>query len=418
MFNRAKKEFSAKYPGLINALKNTFKDLEIKTQGFFSSDSEVYLRSNLTLGDNQLNVCFQLSQNKKKYDDIEYDIDYDYFIHNKTNNKPKRFNLNGKFDFCDISSKYDYIKYLNHLGIKNHLLSKYTGGPLGNINTSLSGSANYFEKINIIKDQQKTSMDNNGTIYDALGKPQGVIKHSSSWYMANQKSVSFNGNTITFFDYENADLFDGYKHKSNFVLHIEIKNKSSILYETYRLLDTSNMKEIKLTDYENVKKNIDAFLEYFEHTPMHDTLCKNFNTISLVKELTGKTFLKKHNQRFPKSNVAMDFSKLSHDELILLVNDFMVDKINTEILVFESSGFSLVNGNYLNPIDTVDFATKMKQTESILKNCLSDFLEMARGEETKKLLLSKIWDHLIREALRSEIEKFQIRNNVKLLNKN
>ena len=66
----------------------------------------------------------------------------------------------------------------------------------------------------------------------------------------------------------------------------------------------------------------------------------------------------------------------------------------------------------------MDFATKMKQTESILKNCLSDFLEMARGEETKKLLLSKIWDHLIREALRSEIEKFQIRNNVKLLNKN
>ena len=42
---------------------------------------------------------------------------------------------------------------------------------------------------------------------------------------------------------------------------------------------------------------------------------------------------------------------------------------------------------------------------------------MARGEETK-LLLSTIWDHLIREALRSEIEKFQIRNNVKLLNKN
>ena len=31
MFNTAKKEFKAKYPGLINVLKNSFRNLDVKT---------------------------------------------------------------------------------------------------------------------------------------------------------------------------------------------------------------------------------------------------------------------------------------------------------------------------------------------------------------------------------------------------
>ena len=92
------------------------------------------------------------------------------------------------------------------------------------------------------------------------------------------------------------------KHKSNFVLQIEIKNKDSVLYETFILLDTFNEKEIQLTDYDNVKKNIDTFLENFEQTQIHINLSKNFNTTSLVKELTGKTFLKEKNNKRYKTN--------------------------------------------------------------------------------------------------------------------
>lgn len=416
MFSSAKKEFSTNYPGLINVLKNTFNNLEIKTPGFLSSNSDVFLRSNLTLNDNQLLVNFNLSKNNNKFDDIKHEIDYDYFIHNKTHNKSKKFNLNSKIEFCDIGNKYDYINYINHMGIKNHLLSKYKGGDLNTINLFMSGSQNYFEEIKIIKNQQKNAFDNNGSIYDALGRPQGVKAHSNFWYMYNQRSVTYNGNTFTSFDYENADLFDGYKHKSNFVLHIEIKDKNSILYESYILLDTSNMKEIKLTDYENVMKNIDTFLEHFEQTPIHDILSKNFNTISLVKVLTGKTFIKKHNQKFEDRNTMNLLSKLSFDELLLLVNDFMTEKFHTEILVFESSGFSTINGNYVSPNDLIIFASQMKQTKNILKNCLQDFLDISNSEDTK-LLLSKTWDKLIIEAFRSEVAKFQIRNNVKLLDK-
>jgi hypothetical protein len=384
MFSSAKNEFSTNYPGLINALKNTFINIEIKTPGFLSSNSDVYLRSNLTVNNNQLCVNFNILKNNNKFDDIEFEIDYDYFIHNKINNKTKRFNLNSKIDFCDVGNKHDYIKYLNHLGIKNHLLSKF--------------------------------LDYNKTIYDVLEKPQGVIKHPTYWYLLNHKSVTYNGHTITSFDYENADLFNGYKHKSNFVLNIEIKDKNSILYETFILLDTFNMKEIKLTDYENVKNAIDTLLENFEQTPIHEILSKNFNTISLVKELTGKTYIKKHKQKIQERNITLDFNQLSHDELILLINDFMTEKFNSEILVFESSGFSLVNGNYVNPKDVVILANQMKQTQSILKNCLEDFLGMASSEDMK-LLLSKTWDNLIREAFRSEVAKFQIRNNVKLFDK-
>ena len=118
-----------------------------------------------------------------------------------------------------------------------------------------------------------------------------------------------------------------------------------------------------------------------------------------------------------KSENKTDLSTLGHKELILLVNEFMVNKFNNDILVFESSGFGVnVDSNdkrILKPDDLVRLITKMRQTEKVLINCLPDFLENTSKEESK-LLLSKTWDWHIKEAMRSSLEKFIITNKVKL----
>ena len=94
MFNSSKKEFILKYPGLINALNNTFNNVEVK-KDFLSQDDEVYLKKDFVIGNSQLNMFFYISQNKNKFDDIRLGIDFDYLIHNKK--KPgKGFNLNSK----------------------------------------------------------------------------------------------------------------------------------------------------------------------------------------------------------------------------------------------------------------------------------------------------------------------------------
>ena len=118
-----------------------------------------------------------------------------------------------------------------------------------------------------------------------------------------------------------------------------------------------------------------------------------------------------------KSENITDFSSLDYNELLLFVNEFMVNKFNNEILVFESSGFGVnVDDNdkrILKPNDLVRLITQMKQTEKILKSCLPDFLEKT-GNEKSKLLLSKTWGVLIEESMRSSLEKFIITNKVKL----
>jgi hypothetical protein len=412
MFNTSKKEFKDKYPGLINVLKNSFRDLDVKTPNFLSLDKKAYIISNLNLGDNELKMVFRVSNNSHKCDDIKFEIDYDYFIHNKTKKKHNRYNLNSKIDFCDIGNKWDYIKYLNHLSVKNHLLSKYNGGHLGDEALFDFGFAPGYGQTAEGKSRSEahtSTIQNNGTIYDRLGKPEGIVSYQWS-------RNPINADIIGGFD-QYSDILYGYKHKSNFVLIIEIKNKDSVLYETCILLDTLNEKKIQLTDYDNIKKNIDTFLENFEQTQTHINLSKNFNTTSLVKELTGKTFLKEKNNKLSKSKIKTDFSNFNYSELMLFVNDFMVNKFNNEILVFESSSFGICTNStgqrIMPPNDLSRLITPMIQTKNILKNSLPEFLEMAGNEETK-LLLSKTWDFQIKEAMRSTLEKFSVKHKVKL----
>ena len=327
MFNTAKKEFISKYPGLINALNNTFNNLEVK-KDFFSLENEVYLKKDFVLGNNQLELFFRLNENNRKLRDIEQEIDFDYYISNK-HKKGRKFDLNKKLDYSDFVSYFSptaffsvdkdtYIEYLNDLSIKNHLTSKHTGdnvlgdkqnldlhGKLtkrmfelmqkGESSESIKQSIDSefeqdFEEAWVEKDNKET-FSTHETVYDALGRPKGIKEYffnleNMVYHKANRDIPAWSGMG------KNPQILYGYKHKSNFVLHIEIKNKKSILYESFVLLDSNNMSEITLTDYDNIKNKLYEFLKTFEGSATHKNLSNNFNVESLVYELTGKNYIK------------------------------------------------------------------------------------------------------------------------------
>ena len=104
MFNTAKKEFILKYPGLINALNNTFNNVEVK-KDFFSLNDEVYLKKDFVHGNNHLELFFHLNENNIKLKKIEQEIDFDYYISNK-HEKGRKFDLNKKLDYGDFVSYF------------------------------------------------------------------------------------------------------------------------------------------------------------------------------------------------------------------------------------------------------------------------------------------------------------------------
>lgn len=327
MFNTAKKEFISKYPGLINALNNTFNNLEVK-KDFFSLENEVYLKKDFILGNNHLEVFFHLNENNIKLRDIKQEIDFDYYISNKYK-KGRKFDLNKKLDYSDFISYFSpishfsvnkdtYIEYLNDLSIKNHLTSKHTGDNVlgakqnmglhkeltkrmfelmqkGESSESIKQSIDSefeqdFEKAWVEKNKKET-FSNHETVYDALGRPEGTKEYffnmaNMVYHQANRDIPAWSGME------KNPQILYGYKHKSNFVLHIEIKNKKSILYESFMLLDSNNMSEIMLTDYDNIKNKLNEFLKSFEGSATHKNLSNNFNVESLVYELTGQNYIK------------------------------------------------------------------------------------------------------------------------------
>jgi hypothetical protein len=429
MFNTAKKGFILKYPGLINALNNTFNNVEVK-KDFLSLDDEVYLKKDFFIGNSQFDLFFHISQNKNKFDDIRLGVDFDYLIHNKR--KPsKGFNLNSKMDFCDIDNKQDYIKYLNHLGIKNHLLSKYKGeylmdfeddrDPLIKIfhthrKEDIKSMESYEEAQNNQMLLHINTLKNNGTNYDALGKPQGV-KHLQ-FNFNNFKYITFNNHTIESFDYENADFLNGYKHKSNFVLHIEIKNKKSILYQSFTLLDSNNMSEITLTDYDNIKNKLDEFLESFESSATHKNLSNNLNVKSLVYELTGKNYTKpKLNKptNSSKSNATKNNSLEYMNSTLIPIKTKMCLFFSTEIGTFESNGYNLIHGNFLSPPDHIILLNALKLVEEALWNSLAGLVAEVGAQSIYGKFLTDKWDNLIDESKEEELNKFLNVKNIKLI---
>ena len=66
MFNTAKKDFTLKYPGLINALNNTFNNVEVK-KDLLSIDDEVYLKKDFVLGHTPLQVVFHLKKTAENF---------------------------------------------------------------------------------------------------------------------------------------------------------------------------------------------------------------------------------------------------------------------------------------------------------------------------------------------------------------
>ena len=329
------------------------------------------------------------------------------------------------------------------LGIKYILKEKFidykSGDEYVEQNTYFKENPNYFEEkiknlrgknrelmIGLIKDQQNkvesyqeakhnkmllhnNAIKNNGTNYDALGKPQGVKKLSMS-------KVGLYSTNYT--DYDNADFLDGYKHKSNFVLHIEIKNKKSILYENFTLLDSNNMSEITLTDYDNIKNKLDEFLESFERSATHKNLSNNFNVESLVYELTGKNYLKSNldNIANPSKQNATQNNSLDYMYSTLIpIKQKMCLHFSTEIERFESNGYNLIHGNFLSPIDHALLLAATNLAEEALQDTLAGLITNVGVQSKYGRFLVDKWDKLIDESKQEELQKFLAHNNIQLI---
>jgi hypothetical protein len=453
MFNTAKKEFILKYQGLINALNNTFNNVEVK-KDFFSLDDKVYLKKELTLGNNHLELFFYLKENDIKLRNIKQEIDFDYYISNKHTNGVK-FDLNKNLDYCDFVNYYSptsnfsidkdtYIEYLNDLSIKNHLKSKHTGdNVLGdNHNTGLHNQLtkrmfelmqkgestesikqtidSEFEKdFESIRDEKgkKETFSTHETVYDALGRPEGIkqyfFNHANMVYHeANRDIPAWSAME------KNPQILYGYKHKSNFVLHIEIKKRKSILFESFTLLDSNSMNEITLTDYDNIKNKLDEFLESFEKSATHVNLSNNLNVGSLVYELTGKNYLKPdlNNPTNSIKNNSLQNNSLDYMQSTLIpIKTKMCLFFSTELGRFESNGYNLIHGNFLCPPDHIILLDALKLVEEALWNSLAGLIaEVGAQSIYGKFLLDK-WDNLIDESKQEELQKFLNVKNIKLI---
>jgi hypothetical protein len=397
----------------------------------------VYLKKDFVLGHIPLQLVFHLEQNNRKFQKIQVEIDFDFYVLNKQEIKYK-YDLNKKLDYYEFVSYYSplsrysvdksvYVDYLNDLSIKNHILSKYKGQVLSDFEDTTDPFRGFLKKRQNRLESDREARDNimlwhnnalknNGTNYDALGKPQGVRKLNPDPYNFFHNNI-MSGNRFSF-DYKNADFLDGYKHKSNFVLHIEIMNKKSVLYESYLLLDSNNMSEITLTDYDNIKNKLDGFLESFERSATHKNLSNNFNVESLVCELTGKNYLKSNLDNMTNSNdnnsVPNNSIEYMHSTLIP-IRQMMCLLFSTGIGKFESYGYNLIHGNFLSPPDHALLLDAIKFAEEALWDSFAELLENV-GVQSKygKFLIDK-WDKLIDESKEEELQKFLTHNNIQLI---
>jgi hypothetical protein len=439
-FNIKKREFSNKYPGCINVLNNIFGTLEIKYKYL---EDEMYLYKNALVGNQKLQMYFYVTENNKKLEKIKHVIDFDYYILNKKKAKG-HYDLSKKIDFKEFMSTQNtytpnkwlcsYIEYLNDLSIKNHLLSKYKGDHILGAHSFGVDSRNAIRrnvasnpfskgKYDSLEFDSSYALNNpsSETVYDALGSPKGIVNYGFEFeHMLYNDAIHFGNNYIPQFEMmqKNPQILHGYKHKSNFILHLEIKLKDSSFYQDFLLLDSNDVDSLELTDYENIKNKLAEFLESFERSATHKNLSNNLNVGSLVYELTGKNYLKQ-GLNYPinsNNNNSVPNNSLEYmNSTLIPIRKNMCLYFNTEIGKFESNGYNLIHGNFLCPPDHIILLDAIKLVEEALWNSLAGLVaEVGDQSIYGKFLLDK-WDDLIDESKQEELQKFLSIKNIKLI---
>lgn len=326
----AKKSFKKTYQGYINALQNTFDDININHDWL---NGMIFLSKDLLVNNNKVRVTFELKKNKNKVETIKNEIDFDYYIKN-IHSKESQYNLSKLLNFKE--SKLDeenYITYLNDMSIKKHLNSKYSGDHiLGNqakanllyqnfltqnfYKKMLEGKSSsemkewsddienedYGKKIKedfdsnfeIEKEQYELPIKvytGNKTMYDILERPTGVVKYYFDLNTRNRKYYRARSDFPAFDVMEdNPRILHGYQKKSNFILHMKILLNKDLISENYSLLSSENMNTILMTDYDTIYADIKAFLIEFGKSEEHNIISRNINTKSLINTMTSFNF--------------------------------------------------------------------------------------------------------------------------------
>ena len=109
-----------------------------------------------------------------------------------------------------------------------------------------------------------------------------------------------------------------------------------------------------------------------------------------------------------------DFSQKSYEDLVGIFHYSMKNSFCETILEFESSGYQLMHGNFLSPVDHMLLINKLNGATNALLNTLPEIQKYFK-DDNKKVFIEKTWQTLIEETKKIAIEEFLNKRNIKLL---
>jgi len=110
----------------------------------------------------------------------------------------------------------------------------------------------------------------------------------------------------------------------------------------------------------------------------------------------------------------IDFSQKSYEDLVGIFHGFMKNTFCETILEFESSGYQLIHGNFLSPVDHMLLINELNGVTNALLNTLPEIQKYFK-DDIKKAFLEKSWQIMIEESKKTAIEEFLNKKNIKLI---
>jgi DNA polymerase III epsilon subunit-like protein len=110
----------------------------------------------------------------------------------------------------------------------------------------------------------------------------------------------------------------------------------------------------------------------------------------------------------------IDFSQKSYEDLVGIFHGFMKNTFCEIILEFESSGYQLIHGDFLDPAEHMLLINELNLATNALLNTLPEIQKYFK-DDNKKAFLEKSWQTLIEESKKIAIEELLNKGNIKLI---
>jgi len=97
-----------------------------------------------------------------------------------------------------------------------------------------------------------------------------------------------------------------------------------------------------------------------------------------------------------------------------LIAGYMMELFREDLNDFKSSGYQLIDGNFLTPPDHMLLINKLNLTKTVLQEMMPELIEKITDNQRVKYL-EMAWGAMIENSLDIELEKFLKRNDIKLI---